>query len=221
MKIIDIPQSGKLGTFITFRTRYGQVRRPYVIPKNPRTARQVGVRSRFGRVSALWRTLTEEQRTAWKAAGAQVRSRGRGGSSGPLSGFHFFVKINTNLFHLSEPLVVDPPNHPVFSANPVAGVIITNAGGLAAVKLSVPAAPAHRILVSATAPTSAGVSFPGRFVYLCELPTREAGISDITEAYVARFGVPPANARIFIQTQQQMEGWKDIPKRTSAVVPPA
>jgi hypothetical protein len=89
------------------------------------------------------------------------------------------------------------------------------------VKVSVSAAPAHRILVSATAPTSAGVSFPGRFVYLCELPAREAGISVITEAYVARFGMPLANARIFIQTQQQMNGWKDIPKRTSVVVPPA
>jgi hypothetical protein len=38
---------------------------------------------------------------------------------------------------------------------------------------------------------------------------------------VARFGMPLANARIFIQTQQQMNGWKDIPKRTSVVVPPA
>jgi hypothetical protein len=221
MKIIDIPQSGRLGTFITFKTRYGQVRRPYVIPKNPRTTAQVGVRSRFGRVSALWRTLTEEQRAAWKAAGAQVRSRGRGGASGPLSGFHFFVKINTNLFHLGEPLAVDPPNHALFGANPVAGVAITNAGGVVAVKLSVPAGPAQRILVSATAPTSAGVSFPGRFVCLGELPAREADISDITDLYVARFGVPPANARIFIQTQQQMDGWKDLPKRTSAVVPTA
>jgi hypothetical protein len=89
------------------------------------------------------------------------------------------------------------------------------------VKVSVSAVPAHRILVSATAPTSAGISFPGRFVFLCEVLAREAGISDITDAYVARFGVPPANARIFIQTQQQIDGWKDIPKRTSAVVPPA
>ena len=106
-----------------------------------------------------------------------------------------------------------PSSPAAFYASPLNTVI------LAAVKLSVCAAPAHRILVSATAPTSAGVSFPGRFVYLCELPAREAGISVITEAYVARFGVPPANARIFIQTQQQLNGWKDLPKRTSAVVP--
>ena len=221
MKILDIPQSGKLGTFITFKTRYGQVRRPYVVPKNPRTAAQVGVRSRFGRVSALWRTLSEEQRAAWKVAGAQVRSRARGGGSGPLSGFHFFVKINTNLFHLGEPLMVDPPNNPRFNENPVAGVIASNTGGVFALQLSVPVVPAQRILVSATAPTSPGVSFPGRFVYLGEVPAAEAGMSNITKMYVARYGVPPANTRIFIETQQQIGGWKDLPKRITAIVPAA
>jgi len=33
--------------------------------------------------------------------------------------------------------------------------------------------------------------------------------------------VPPASLRIFIQTVQQINGWKDIPKQPTAVVPPA
>ncbi len=44
---------------------------------------------------------------------------------------------------------------------------------------------------------------------------------DITGLYVARFGVPPAGKRIFIQTVQQINGWRDRPKTTSARVPAA
>ena len=76
-------------------------------------------------------------------------------------------------------------------------------------------------LVLATKPLSAGRSFPGRFVFLGLLPEPAGGICDITELYKALYGLPPANARVFIQTVQQINGWKDIPKQTTAVVPPA
>jgi len=36
-----------------------------------------------------------------------------------------------------------------------------------------------------------------------------------------KYGLPPANTRIFIETQQQINGWRDIPKRTKANVLPA
>ena len=44
-------------------------------------------------------------------------------------------------------------------------------------------------------------------------------MSDITDLYVARFGVPPAGTKVFIRTQQHINGWDDLPKQTSAVVP--
>ena len=47
MKISDIPQSGHLGTFITVKNRFGQFRRRYVAPANPRTPAQQRVRSQF------------------------------------------------------------------------------------------------------------------------------------------------------------------------------
>jgi hypothetical protein len=221
MKIIDVPQSGHLGTFITFKTRHGQSRRRYVIPRNPQTPAQSLVRSRFSKVSARWRTLTDEQRAAWTAGGAQVGSHGRLGDSGTLTGCQFFVKINTNLANIGEPMVVEPPNFPAFEPNPVGDITITNIGGVVAIKLIVSAVPAHRILVLATAPCSPGASFPGRFAFLGFLPDPVAGISDITRFYVAKYGEPPANRRVFIHTVQQVNGWQDAPKRTTAVVPSA
>lgn len=190
-------------------------------PKNPRSLAQVRVRTRFGKPSARWRTLTEAQRAAWIADGSQVPSDGRLGDSGRLTGCQFFVKINTNLANVGEPPVVDPPNKVVFSANPVGEFTITNTDGIIALKLSVPTAPARHTLVWATAPCSPGVSFPGRFVILGHLPEPDAGISDITEMYAARYGVPRANMRVFIRTVQYVNGWQDTPKQVTAVVPSA
>jgi hypothetical protein len=46
-------------------------------------------------------------------------------------------------------------------------------------------------------------------------------VSDITELYVARYGRIPADSRIFIRTYQHIDGWEDLPKQTSVIVPKA
>src|ERR1019366_5888472 len=63
MKILDIPQSGKWGNSVSVRTRYGQSRRPLVIPKDPKTPAQLRSRSTLGHVAPRWRGLSDEQRT--------------------------------------------------------------------------------------------------------------------------------------------------------------
>ena len=219
MKISDIPQSGHLGTFITFKGRFGQVRRPYVIPANPRSPAQMSVRGQFGRASARWRTLTEKQRAAWIVFAADHRSRPNLNQSGRLTGCQLYVRINDNLAFLGLPPMDDPPQRPEFDANPVGDLVITNSGSVLALKLAVPAPPTPYMLVWATRPTSAGVSFPGRFVFIGLLPDPVAGFSDITGLYVARYGLPPEGSRVFIQTLQQINGWRELPTRVTAVVP--
>jgi hypothetical protein len=66
---------------------------------------------------------------------------------------------------------------------------------------------------------SAWVSYAWNFVALGLLPAPVRGLSDITELYVARFGVPKVGTRVFIRTRQQINGWKDAPKQTNAIVP--
>jgi hypothetical protein len=220
MKIRDVPQSGHLGTFISYRTRYGQFRRPYVIPKDPRTPAQIRHRENMGRPAAHWRRLTELQRAAWNAFAGQVESRSRLGQSGRLKDFNLFVKINSNLADIGEPEVVVPPDYPEFGKNPVGDLTITNTRGVVALKLMVPAAPARHTLVLGTKPLSAGRSFPGRFTFLGLLPEPVGGFSDITELYRAKHGRVPVDTKVFIRTVQQINGWKGIPKQTDAVVPP-
>ena len=74
MKIIDVPQTRKLGLTVTYPSRNGLIRRSWVVPANPRTADQLTARSRLSSAAAADDSLTEAQQDAWIAAAAQ-RSR--------------------------------------------------------------------------------------------------------------------------------------------------
>jgi len=134
-------------------------------------------------------------------------------------GYLLFIKINSTLAYQGQELMVTPPERVRFDANPVGPLVVTNTGGAPDLKLSVPSAPAATVLVLATRPRSAGVSFAKHFAILGVLPATEAGYSNITDLYVARYGVPPAGTRIFIRTRQVLNGWEDVPKQTTAIVP--
>jgi hypothetical protein len=219
MKILDIPQSGKAGTYVSVRTRYGQVRRRYAIPTDRRSSAQLRIRSAFGRVVSRWRGLTDDQRAVWAVAAQDVYSGTRLGQSGRLSGYLLFIKVNSILVYQGQALAVTPPERPTFDANPVGALVATNSGGVIDLKLDVPSAPATPVLVLATGPCSAGVSFAKHFTILGVLPPAEAGYSNITDLYVARYGRPPVGTRIFIRTRQVLNGWEDVPKQTTAIIP--
>jgi hypothetical protein len=221
MKILDIPQTGTSGTVVSVRTRYGQVRRPYVSPKNRQTPAQVSIRSKFGHVLARWGQLTDEQRTVWGRAAEGYQSRPRLGQSGRLSGYLLFVKINSTLAYFGQAAVVTPTARPIFDSNVVDGLEITNTAGVIELKLRVASVPAAQVVVLGTRPRGPGVSFAKHFAILGLLPAPQDGYSNITELFVARYGLIPVGRRIFIRTRQHLNGWEDIPKQTTAVVPRA
>jgi hypothetical protein len=219
MRILDIPQSGKCGTFVSVRTRYGQIRRRRgVIRKSPSSAQQ-RIRSIFAFVVALWRSLNEEQRAAWVAAGEGTSSQPKLLQSGKLPGYGLFMKLNTTLAYQGLPPALIPTERPTFSKNEVGDLVITNTDGPIDLKLSVPTAPTADILVLGTHPRSAGVSFANHFTILGRLPAPEGGYSNIRKLYVDRYGEPPPGTRIFIRTRQMLDGWSDDPKQTAAIVP--
>ena len=71
MKISSIPKRGRKGSVVYLNTRHGKVARQYVRPANPRTAEQQAHRHNVRAVSARWRTVTPEQRGAWRVAAAK------------------------------------------------------------------------------------------------------------------------------------------------------
>jgi hypothetical protein len=136
-----------------------------------------------------------------------------------LNGYNFFTSLNTRSADHDLPQFDLPPGDPVFSPNPVAELVITNTGGMITLKLRVPSPPAHYTLVQGAAPVRTGVRCVQQFPFLGLLPPPNDGWSDITELYVARYGVPKAGTAIWIRTCQHIDGWTDVPKVARARVP--
>jgi hypothetical protein len=129
--------------------------------------------------------------------------------------------LNTRRADLGLPQFDLPAAEPVFSPNPMAALGITNTGGRIALKLRVPSPPAQYTLLQGAAPVRTGVRCVQHFPFLGLLPPPTDGWGDITDLYVARYGVPKAGTAIWIRTCQHIDGWTDVPKvaRASALAP--
>jgi hypothetical protein len=163
--------------------------------------------------------MSPEQRAAWRIAAANSYFATETGRRVLLKGYNFFASLNTWRADLGLPQFDLPPAEPVFSPNPVAELMATNTGGKFTLKLHVPSPPAQYTLVQAAAPVRYGVRCVQHFPFLGLLPPPTDGWSDITELYVARYGVPKAGTAIWIRTCQHIDGWTDVPKVARARVP--
>jgi len=201
--------------------RYGQVSRILAIPANPRTAAQMGVRAALRKAAVRWQGLTEEQRTAWRVTARIRNTAPRLGQSGPMTGSQLFAKINCSLATLGLDQVLVPPQYPEFPDNPVGGLVITNAGGVITLKLGCPNTPAANTTVRATAPCSQGLEKWNNYRVLGVLPAPAQGSCDITNLYTARYGSPAVGAKVFVEVNQNINGWEDYPVSTWAIVPAA
>jgi len=219
MKIIDVPQTGKLGLTVTYPSRNGLIRRQWVVPANPRTADQLQTRSYLANAAHAYDQLTEIQQDAWIAAAAQYQSKPTLGQSGPLTGLQLYTKLNAALALVGEPTVSTPPAYPTFDPNVCQSLELTNVAGVVAIKLVCAGSSDSFNLVRAAAPQNSGTRRAMSIRYLGELPEVVAGKSDITALYTAKFGAPVEGDRIFIQSNQMESGFQDLPQVFTGLVP--
>ena len=169
-------------------------------------------RQGFGALASQWRGLAPEARFAWCAASIRDRTG--------ISGYSYFMKLNAARIHIGLARLDYPPSQrPGFDVNPVAEVAVVEEGDSIRIKLHVPSPPGQHTLVEVAAPVSAGVRFVQGYRYAGLLPAPVDGWSDITELVVARFGQLTPGKVLYIRTRQQIDGWMDTGKVTSALVP--
>jgi hypothetical protein len=212
MKIQSIPKSGRKGSVIYSEGRYGKVAREYVPPQNPRTAQQQSHRRNILAVCRRWRTLSLEQRGTWRALAANRYFVNDEGQRVRLNCFKLFVSLNTRRADLGLPHFDVAPAEPVFSTTPVGELAIAYPEGRFTLKVRVEGTPAQLILVQGAKPVRSCVRFVQHFPFLGLLPPPIDGWSDITELYVARYGVPKAGTAVWIRTCQHIDGFIDVPK---------
>jgi hypothetical protein len=219
MKILDVPQTGKLGLTVTFPSRNGLIRRSLVTPANPNTYRQLKVRSYFTASAHAYDALTTAQQNAWITAAGQYQSRATLGQSGPLTGLQLFVKQNAILRQFGQDPVEAPLPVPTFGELAPQNVVITNALGVVAIKLTCPTSPGEGTVIRGCAPQRSGVRRLPNTRILGTCPAAVQGSADITALYTAVFGVPVEGQRLFIEAQLMENGWYGPKSVFSALVP--
>jgi len=219
MKIKSIPKRGRKGQAVYFKGRYGHVARQYVPPHDPRTPDQLEKRRNLVLVCNGWRTLTPDQRAAWGIAAPEEDFVTDTGERVRLNGYNFFKRLNTRRASLGLPQFELPPTRPFFPPNPVAELVITNIGDTITIKLRVTGRPAQCTLVQGPAPKRSGVRRVQKFPFLGLLPPPKDGWCDITELFVARYGVPKVNQAVWIRVCRHIDGYIDVPKVLRARVP--
>ena len=218
MKNQSIPKSGRAGDVVYVKGRYGNVVREFVQPANPRTADQQAHRYNVRAVSARWHTLTMDQRAAWRAVAAKTDFITETGERVRRRGYTLFVALNTRRADLGLPQFDVPPAQPVFPKSPVVELLVTNVGDRITIKLRILGSPTQYILVGGSRPVRAAIRCVQHFPFLGLLPAPIDGWCDITDLYVARYGVPKAGKAIWIRACQHIDGWLDSPKVVPARV---
>ena len=228
-----IPLSGRYRrrNLVFYRIRDGQYARRYVRPRDPRTPAQRRVRALLGALSRQWRLLSQAQQWAWVGVAEAMLSRRRL-DRGPLTGQLLFHKLNFVLQLVGREPLEWPVRREVFRPNPVGELKIQWEHGQLRLKLRVIGPMADDIMVYGEAPVSAKRNKPRHPLYLGVLPasgtasvpacaTSAGRWFDITDWYVARFGVPEAGKKVILCTQQQRNGWTDWAMNRSAALVPA
>jgi hypothetical protein len=221
MKVIAPLQSGRLRDVVFVNTRWGQVKRQYTPPRNPRTTAQQRNRAGFAACASRWRGLSADARYAWALAGAKRHRTTADGRRVALSGYAFYMSINAKRAFLGLPSFDLPPAEPSFTPNPVAELVATNDGSKITLKVRVPTQPAQYTVLQGAAGVSAGVSCVQHFPTLGLLPEAVDGWADVTALYEQRHGIPIVGTVVFLRTFQHIDGYTDVPKLVSVLIPAA
>ena len=213
------PTSGSIGQETYLISRNGQAVRARVYPRPSATTAQTTQRAILAQVAARWRSITDVQRAQWQNAALAHMSKPRLGMSGPLTGEQLFCRVNSVLGTFGQDQMDVPPAYPVFTTLAPVGLVITNTNGNVSLNLTCPGNPGENTIIRGSAPVSAGIARTPRVVILGTCPAPAAGSADITGLYSAKWGMPAAGSRVFVQGNQFIDGWESTLVTWSAVVP--
>ena len=223
MKILEIPQSGKLGTIVGQDGRFGQIRRALVIPADPKTPIQMILRRNLTQAAKSWKSLTQAEQQAWIAVAATVMSAPRGGTQGALYGVQLYSKINCTNLLCGNDMVRLPPPKPDIGPAVATALAITNPAGVVTLQLTPVGepTPANPWIVSASKPQSPGFNKCDHIHILGLAPAPQNGLCDISALYTAKYGVPAPGLKIWVSICATQSGWQDPPATFMQPVPPA
>jgi hypothetical protein len=219
MKYLGAPQSGSQANTTASHNRAGQYYRNRRSPVQPvGTGRRAFIRSAFGAASAAWAALTAANQAAWIAYANSHPITDALGQSITLTGHQMFVSVATQLQNVGAALPTIPP---VSSATvaPAFSVFTVTHLGVITLTLTPSGGASDYVLISFSAPVSAGVTFQKTFWQQTHVPGNSVGGATYGTAYVVQFGTIPAGSKVFLKlTPVNQYGVTGTPLIASAIV---
>ncbi len=123
-----VQMSGSIAGTVFSRNRFGNYTRPRTKPVNPRSQRQMGIRTIMMYLAEAWREspMTDLIRDAWQTYANSVSATNRLGEQVTLTGFNCFVACNAALQTVGAALITAapetlglPPGDPAFAVSGV------------------------------------------------------------------------------------------------------
>lgn len=191
--------SGALGGAV-YRAGRGS---PTITTRSPRVRQDdplhLSQRARWAKISHLWRSLTDDQRTQWRTMAANLPATNRLGVARTLSGWQIFHRYNSPLALASKPLVTTPPL-PLAAALPLAATLTLNTSlaTYALVWSNPPIAPAAYLLYGGLQWSTAKSPTWQRFRYL-DFVAATASPALIISTWSAALPLVPQNATGYLR----------------------
>lgn len=203
---------GSIAGQVHSRNTFGNYIRQKVSPVQPRTSRQLEIRTLFSELSRRYSyQLTDAQQEAWRQAAASAPVRDVFGDSITLTGINLYARLNSlRLLQGLTPLD-DPP--PVEEVPGLDSLTLTWDGTKVTLEVGFapdPVPTGLSLFVWATEPLNPGVAFVSpKLRLLTVLPADTESPADITTQYVARYGTITPGKRIYVAAELVSEnGWK-------------
>ena len=185
---------GKIGGQVFSKNRGGAYVRTKVTPANGQTARQSFVRQLLGAISQSWSGLTQSARDSFDGAVAQWSKTDIFGDIRNPTGKNLFTRLNINLVNSGQPEILLAPEKvemPFLTATGISYDVnemtiqdIVNTPGAV-------------LVVSATAPQSAGTNFfRGKYRQIGVYAGASVVTADLFDDYVGKFGTPAGDANV-------------------------
>lgn len=179
----------------------GFTKRNKPVPIQPISAVRTTTRSRFTYIQGLWRTLDDDQRTAWQAATINFPRVNSLGITYYLTGINLFCYCNMGQLYIGQPIITDPPAPWSFEEYSYGdqfidvsaldfdyNFIFTPSLGIA-------------FDVWATPSISPGISSPRNiWVRLGSYPDSTSMPFNIWNLYVAKVGIPLVGQNVWVKT---------------------
>lgn len=182
--------SGSVAGTTYSHNRYGPYMRTKAIPTDPRSAKQLVVRSRMGNLSQSWRALTAAQRLAWNTQAVGITFTDALGNPYNPTGAQLYVGLNQNRVMLSLAIATTPPALQTQAVITTGSSTAVSGTGVQIVTFAPAIAAASFYLLRATAPFSAGKSYFPRSLYkdLAVLTNADVSPYTATTVYANVFG---------------------------------